>query len=107
MEAKTMKVNDYPKEIERAALDLAATYEELSETRDRIKDAEFVALASMIAAKDAEIRRLDQSSARRCAPHAQPPVPYTGTTGDLHRLLAECGYYAVRPRDQGVALRRC
>lgn len=46
-----MKVTDYPREIERAALDLAATCEELSETRDRIKEAELEALASVIAAK--------------------------------------------------------
>ncbi|HET9531623.1 MAG TPA: hypothetical protein VFQ92_14800 [Blastocatellia bacterium] len=46
-----MKISDYPKEIEAAALDLAATCEELSETRDRIKVAEIEALASVIAAK--------------------------------------------------------
>ena len=47
----TMKVTDYPKEIERAALDLAATCEELSETRERIREAEIETLASVIAAK--------------------------------------------------------
>jgi hypothetical protein len=46
-----MKITDYPKEIERAALDLAATCEEIAEVRDRIKDAEIEALASVIAAK--------------------------------------------------------
>jgi hypothetical protein len=48
---KQMKISDYPKEIERAALDLAATCEELSETRDRIKEAELETLASVMAAK--------------------------------------------------------
>jgi hypothetical protein len=47
----TMKVNDYPKEIERAALDLAATCEELSETRDRIKTAEIETLANVLNAR--------------------------------------------------------
>jgi len=46
-----MKVTDYPKEIERAALDLAATCEELSETRERIREAELETLASVMAAK--------------------------------------------------------
>ena len=46
-----MKITDYPIEIERAALDLAATCEKLSETRDRIKEAELEAMASVIAAK--------------------------------------------------------
>jgi hypothetical protein len=46
-----MKVTDYPKEIERAALDLAATCEELSETRERIREAEIEALATVMAAK--------------------------------------------------------
>jgi hypothetical protein len=46
-----MKITDYPKEIERAALDLAATCEELSETRERIREAEIEALATVIAAK--------------------------------------------------------
>jgi hypothetical protein len=46
-----MKITDYPKEIERAALDLAATCEELSETRERIREAEIETLASVIAAK--------------------------------------------------------
>jgi hypothetical protein len=46
-----MRITDYPKEIERAALDLAATCEELSETRERIREAEIEALATVIAAK--------------------------------------------------------
>jgi hypothetical protein len=46
-----MKVTDYPKQIEAVALDIAATCEELSETRDRIKEAELETLASVIAAK--------------------------------------------------------
>jgi len=46
-----MKVNQYPQEIERASLDLAATCEELSETRERIREAEIEALASVMAAK--------------------------------------------------------
>ena len=46
-----MKVIDYPREIERAALDLAATCEELSETRDRIKEAEIETLSTVMAAK--------------------------------------------------------
>jgi hypothetical protein len=46
-----MDIQSYPKEIERAAPDLAATCEELSETRDRIKEAEIEALASVMAAK--------------------------------------------------------
>jgi hypothetical protein len=46
-----MKVTDYPKEIERAALDLAATCEELSETRERIREAEIETLATVMAAK--------------------------------------------------------
>jgi hypothetical protein len=50
MEAETRKVCDYPKEIERAALDLAATGEELSEARERIREAEIETLASVIAA---------------------------------------------------------
>ena len=46
-----MRIQDYPKQIEAAALDLAATCEELSETRDRIKEGEIEALASVIAAR--------------------------------------------------------
>jgi hypothetical protein len=46
-----MKIIEYPKEIERAALDLAATCEELSETRDRIKDAEIEALPAVMTAR--------------------------------------------------------
>ena len=46
-----MKIQEYPKQIEAAALDLAATCEELSETCDRIKEAEIEALANVMAAK--------------------------------------------------------
>jgi len=46
-----MKVNQYPQEIERAALDLAATSEELSETRERIREVEIETLANVMAAK--------------------------------------------------------
>jgi hypothetical protein len=46
-----MKINDYPKEIERAGLDLAATIEELSETRERIRITEIETLANVMAAK--------------------------------------------------------
>jgi hypothetical protein len=44
-------INSYPTEIERAALDLAATCEELSETRERIREAEIETLATVMAAK--------------------------------------------------------
>lgn len=46
-----MKVQDYPREIERAALDLTATIEELAETRERIKSAEIETLASVLSAR--------------------------------------------------------
>ena len=44
-------INSCPIEIERAALDLAATCEELSETRERIREAEIETLATVMAAK--------------------------------------------------------
>lgn len=41
-----MKVNDCPKETERAQFDLAATVEEMSATRERIKPSEVEALGA-------------------------------------------------------------
>jgi len=47
-----MKIQDYPKQIEQASLDLAVTCETLSELREQIKDAEVEALADVIGARD-------------------------------------------------------
>ena len=46
-----MKIQDYPKQIETAALDLAATIKEIAETRDRLKDAEIEAQANVLTAR--------------------------------------------------------
>jgi hypothetical protein len=49
-----MKVTDYPKQIEAAALDLAATILELSEVREQMKTAEIETLATVIEARSEE-----------------------------------------------------
>lgn len=60
-----MKVQDYPKQIERAALDLAATVEELSETRERIRDAEIETLATVISARTEDGKTLHTNDKAR------------------------------------------
>ena len=65
-----MKVTEYPKEIERAALDLGATCEEIAEVRDRLKDAELDALDSVINARGEDNRSLySNDKARDIAIH--------------------------------------
>ena len=46
-----MKIQTYPTEIERASQDLAATVEELAETRERIREAEIEALNAVMTAR--------------------------------------------------------
>lgn len=53
-----MKPQDYPREIERAVLDLAATNEELSTVCDQIRDAEMQTTQSVLNARGEEDKPL-------------------------------------------------
>ena len=65
-----MKIQDYPKQIETAALDLSVTCEALSDLRERIRDQEIEALSAVIAARTEDQKPLySNDKAREMAVH--------------------------------------
>jgi hypothetical protein len=65
-----MKSQDHPREIERAALDLAATVDEMTEIRERLKDVEMETLDGVINAKGSDEKPLcTNDRARELAVH--------------------------------------
>jgi hypothetical protein len=60
-----MKIQDYPKQIEQASLDLAVTCETLSELREQLKDAEVEALAEVIGARSEDNKPIHSNDKAR------------------------------------------